>query len=71
MYQKFSFSYVCVCAFNCLDEENFSVSPLPELFKESRKGKKLKDDLDGLFKMTPHIDDSSTTTYPTSALRQV
>ena len=60
-----------VCTFNYLDEENFSVSPLPEQFKNSRKGKKLKDDLDGIYKMKPHIDDSSTATYPTSALRQV
>lgn len=65
---KFSFS--CVY-FNYLDEENFSVSPLPDRFKENRKWEKLKEELDGLFKLRPHIDDSSTPTYPTSALRQV
>ena len=60
-----------MCIFNYLDEENFSVSPLPDRFKENRKWEKLKEELDGLYKLKPHIDDSSTPTYPTSALRQV
>ena len=54
-----------------IDEENFTVSPLPNRFKNSREGRRLETDLKSLFKMTPHINTETNPTYATSALRQV
>ena len=56
--------------FFLLDIEDTSVSPLPGLFKKSTEGKRLEADLERIFKKGLHIDHLSTT-YATSALRQV